>query len=280
MIERTRTPLVAHRGMLESARWHDNVLYVSDIYQHEILRIDPATGTTTVVAKMPEEPSGLGWFRDGSLMAVSVQDRKLLSVRADGSTSVFADLSTFTEFAVNDMVIDDHDHAFIGQTGFDRHAGPLQDVGSPLFRVDRDRSVHVAAEDLHVANGMVVTSDGETLIVAESLGHCLSAFDLSPSGELTNRRVWAQFESIPDGICLDAQGAVWVAFPHLSLFRRVSEGGAILEEISVEEKAVCCVLGGHDGRSLFMLITGTFDRDEAMQEPRACIEVAHVPVPG
>jgi sugar lactone lactonase YvrE len=277
---RNRETILDGHALLEGARWRSGSLYVSDLFLHQILRIDPDSGRTTIVSELDDDPSGLGWLPDGTLVAVSVERRHLLAVGDDGTYRVAADLSNHTEFAINDMTIDSAGHAFIGQVGFDRHAGPLQDVGSPLFRVDLDGSVHVAAEDLHVANGMVVTSDQATLVVAESLGHRLTAFDLAPDGALSNRRIWAQLDTIPDGLCLDSSGAIWVALPHLNVFRRVAEGGAVLEEIAVGDHAVDSALGGDDGRTLFMLCTSSFERDQAMADRKARIDITTVDVPG
>ncbi len=273
-----REVILRNRGLLEAARWHDGALYVSDIYMHEILRVS-FTGDVTVLATFPKEPSGLGWRPDGTMLAVSVEDRRLMAVDPDGAVTEVADLSSLAPYSINDMVVDRAGRAYIGQTGFDRHAGPLQDVGSPLFRVDLDGSIHVAADDLHVANGMVVTPDQHTLIVAESLGHRLSAFDVDDAGGLSRRRVWAEVDDIPDGICLDAEGLVWVAMPHQSAFVRVAEGGRIVDRVPVDGKAVCCVLGGDDGQTLVMLCTDTFNKTDATRNPAARIELVRVDVP-
>ena len=205
-------------------------------------RADPET-----VANVPAQPSGLGWMPDGSMLVVSMRDRRVLRVRDGGAPEVHADLSELAPWHLNDMVVDSRGRAYVGNFGFDLMSGaPIRTAG--IIRVDADGSATVAAEDLLFPNGTVILPDARTLVVAETLGGRLTAFDLGDDGALSNRRVWAKLSDTPDtedigeliaaggiapdGIALDAEGAIWVADALGGRVLRVREGGEILEEIS------------------------------------------------
>ena len=212
------TTLLSGRAFLEGPRWHDGVLYVSDMHGDAVLLVTEDGEVCTVVGV--EQPSGLGWLPDGSLLICSMKRRSVM--RFDGSElTVHADLSALAPFDINDMCVDRHGHAFVGQLGYDMFGG-AEPAAAPLLRVDADGSAHEAADGLRIANGMVITADNSTLLVAESWGKCITAFDLAEDGSLSNRRVWADLTDYPDGIGIDAADGVWVAGPVSDRFIRVS----------------------------------------------------------
>ncbi len=245
----------------EGPRWHQGKLWFSDFFEHAVKTVDVA-GTVETKLPVAGRPSGLGWLPDGRMLIVSMTDRLLLRLEADALV-VHADLSAIATFHCNDMVVDQVGRAYVGNFGFDldaaetsgNFAGALAAYeGAAIARVDPDCSVHTAATGLRFPNGSVITPDGRTMIVAESMARRLSAFDVATDGTLTNQRIWADTGSyIPDGICLDADGAVWVADaggPHCV---RVREGGEVLEVVDTEQRCFACMLGGDDGRTLFMI---------------------------
>ena len=284
--------LVGGGAFFECPRWHPGRLWVSDYWRHHVVAIS-ADGTTETVAEVPGAPSGLGWLPDGTLLVVSMLDTKLLRVE-DGATMVHADLSAHSGPQSNDMVIDAAGRAYVSTIDFEGFADMAT---TNLVRVDPDGSVSVAADGLLFPNGSVITPDGSTLIVAESWGQRLTAFDLRPDGSLTNRREWAgfglpqaagtpgqpaQWSCAPDGITLDAEGAVWVADAANKRALRVREGGEILEELRAGDlDVIACTLGGDDGRTLFLCVTPDFrlPPEEAARLRPARILACRVDVP-
>jgi sugar lactone lactonase YvrE len=272
---KTRTLLEGLR-FPEGPRWHDGAFYFSDMHAGQVLRIS-ADGKAETVAEVPNDPSGIGWLPDGRMLVVSMKDRRLLRQEPDGLVEV-ADLSSVATWHCNDMVVDAAGRAYVGNFGFDLHAG-----GAPrkaaMALVHPDGRIETAAEDLSFPNGTVITPDGKTLIVGESFGGCLTAFDIDADGRLSNRRLWAQLEgAVPDGICLDADGGIWVASPVSASLLRVLEGGEVTDRIAVETQAFACMLGGEDGRTLHICTAG--DSDPAKTGVRdGKIEVVEVDVP-
>jgi sugar lactone lactonase YvrE len=290
---RNLTVLVDGLAFGEGPRWHDGRLYISDIHDHRVLAVD-ADGTTTVVARHDGPLSGLGWLPDGRLLVVAM-DGFVLRLdgtaggegAAEGALTVHADVRPVADHQINDMIVHAGGWAYVGQFGYDREAGGPGSVRpSPLLRVDPDGSVHRAAEDLLVANGMALTPDGRTLLVAESAGRRVSAFSVDVQGDLADRRVWAELPPghHPDGMCIDAEGAAWVACVTTDRCLRVAEGGEVLDEVRVAEKGrhpVACVLGGPDRRSLYLLTATTYGEPEPSLAARAGrIEQVRVDVPG
>ena len=263
----------------EGPRWHDGALWFSDFYTHRVLRVG-AEGRAEVVAHVPGRPSGLGWAKDGALLVVSMMDRSLL--RLDGSRlETVADLSAVATGPCNDMVVDDAGRAYIGNFGSDRHRGePLRPAC--IARVDPDGSVTRAAEDLIFPNGTVITPDGRTLVVAETFANRLTAFDVAADGALSNRRVFAELGTcFPDGICLDAEGAVWVADSRHPRVLRVLEGGRVERtvELGAGRSAFACMLGGDDRRTLFVC-TNTGSGPTVADKTDGRVESVRVDVPG
>lgn len=263
----------------EGPRWHDGRLWFSDFYTHRVLAVSP-DGTVETILEIPQRPSGLGWTPDGALLVVSMLDRRVLRVE-NGATRVLADLSAVATGPCNDMVVDGRGRAYVGNFGYDRHKGEPPRT-TCLARVDPDGRVTRAAEDLFFPNGTVITPDGRTMIVGETQGHRLTAFDVAPDGTLSNRRVWAQFEDavFPDGICLDAEGAIWVSDARGSALLRVREGGKIDGTVSTGSRyAFACMLGGADRRTLFVC-TSTGSGPGMADKRDGAIETVRVDVPG
>jgi sugar lactone lactonase YvrE len=263
---------------LEGPRWRDGRLFVSDMHDDRVLAVG-LDGRVEAVLEVPGQPSGLGWLPDGRLLVVSMTDRKVLRVEA-GGVAVHADLSAIATFHANDMVVDGHGRAYVGNFGWDYESGAaLRTTALALVHPD-GRAVR-AAEDLAFPNGMVLTPDGRTLIVAETFARCLTAFDVAPDGSLANRRVWASVDPVfPDGICLDAAGAIWVASPLSSEVVRVREGGEVTDRIAIGRHTIACMLGGPDRRMLFVLTSQAIRRDDARAKRSARIETVHVDVAG
>lgn len=246
-------PLLDGLAFPESPRWRGGALWFSDFYTHRVMRVSPE-GRATVVAEVAGQPSGLGWLPDGRLLVVSMTDRHLL--RLDGGVlTPVADLRALVSAHCNDMVVDAQGRAYIGNFGFDLH-GRAPFAPTVLVLVAPDGQARVVADDLHFPNGAVLTPDGRTMIIAESYGQRLTAFDVAADGALTGRRVWARLAGrgvAPDGICLDAEGAVWLASPVSREVLRVREGGEVTHRIQTPGQAVACMLGGEDRRTLYVL---------------------------
>lgn len=271
----------------EAPRWRDGRLWFSDFHAHAVKSVSLA-GDLRTEFEIDDRPSGIGWLPDGSLLVVSMIKRQVLRRAADGAIRVHADLNGVATFHCNDMVVDAAGRAFVGNFGFDLEAGlaarGLDDlIADPptanLARVDPDGLVSIAAEGMRFPNGSVITPDGKTLIVGETFGGALTALDLAPDGTLGNRRLWAEtWPRAPDGIALDAEGAIWIANPFAPECVRIAEGGAVLDVIDTEFPCFACMLGGDDGKSLFMLTCPTFDEAEAAATPLGRLLVADVPV--
>ncbi len=243
-----------YRGVTftEAPRWHDGHLWFSDFYTHQVLKLDH-TAVVSKVVDVAAQPSGLGWQPDGTLLIVSMLDRRLLRFDSGALVEV-ADLSAIAGGPCNDMVVDAVGRAYVGNFGFDRNAGEAEREAD-LARVDPDGTVSIAARGLKFPNGAVITPDGKGMIIAETIGQLLTWFDIAADGSLSGRRVWADLAGhFPDGICLDAEGAVWVADARGRDLLRVGAGGAILARVAMQEGrfAFACMLGGADRKHLYV----------------------------
>ena len=206
--------------------------------------------------------------------------RKILAVSPTGEIAEHADLSGFADGHCNDMVVAANGTAYVGNFGFDHESGADFKMAR-LARVDPDGTVHEAARDLMFPNGSVITADGRTLVVGETFGGRYTAFDINDDGSLTNRRIWAEVPgSTPDGCCLDEQGAIWMADFVGGQVARVLEGGEITTSFRVEGRAVACMLGGDDGRTLYVLQSPTADPDELSGQGLSSVAVVRVEVVG
>jgi sugar lactone lactonase YvrE len=274
---RTLKVLLERLAFPEGPRWHDGKLFFSDMHAHQVLAVDMA-GKSEVICEVPNRPSGLGWLPDGRMMVVSMRDRKLLRVDRDGLKE-HGNMNKLAPFDCNDMVVDKEGRAYVGNFGFDLHANETP-RGTTLVMVAPDGSARIVAEELMFPNGAVITPDGKTLIVGESFGRRLTAFDFAADGSLKNRRVWADLDkSVPDGICLDAENAIWVACPTASEVIRVKQGGEVTERIKVETDAFACMLGGPDGRTLFVATAANSDPEKCRADRTGRIEMTQVEVP-
>jgi len=262
----------------ESPRWHEGALWFSDILAKRVMRIGGESGEPEEVLHVESSPSGLGWLPDGRLLIVAMHDRQLLRHEVDGTVSVLADLGHLAVSSCNDLLVDGAGVAYVGQFGFDaEHDEPRS---TQLLRVDPDGTMSVAAEDLNFPNGAVLTPDGSTLVIAESWTHDLTAFDVGADGSLHHRRLWAHLEgAAPDGICADAEGAVWAASPISKEVLRIEEGGRLLGRVSTgSRRAIACMLGGPTRNTLYICTAGS--RKEADLGASGRIEAIEVDVPG
>jgi sugar lactone lactonase YvrE len=208
-----------------------------------------------------------------------MRDRRLLRVE-DGALVEVADLSGHAPFHCNDMVVDAAGRAYVGNFGFDLDAHETP-CSTCLLLVHPDGRVEVAAEEMRFPNGTVITEDGATLVIGESMAGCLTAFTIGAGGALSDRRVWARLDgAVPDGICLDAEGAIWSACPLTGRVLRVREGGEVLDEVHVSRAgAYACMLGGSARTTLFVCAADSSDPDRTAVR-RGAIEVCEVDVPG
>jgi sugar lactone lactonase YvrE len=262
----------------EGPRWHERRLWLSDMHANRVVTVDEA-GRVDRVVRVAGRPSGLGWLPDGRMLVVSMEDRKLL--RYDGrSLETHADLSDLASHEINDLVVDERGRAYVSQFGFDLHHQG-QFAKTEILVVEPDGRARAAAGELAFPTGMVITPNGRTLVVGESFAARLTAFDVAEDGSLSGRRVFAKLEgATPDGICLDAEGCIWMASPPSRECLRVREGGEVVERIPTETQAIACMLGGPDRRTLFVLTAESTDPDECVKRKSARVETARVDVPG
>ena len=257
----------------EGPRWRDNTLVFSDMHDRKVLSLT-ATGTLSELLRLDDEPSGLGWLPNGDLLVVSMTERSLLRVSGDG-VSIHADLSGLADFHCNDLLVDPDGRAYVGNFGFDLHnqAAPKT---TGLIAVEPDGAARLVADDLMFPNGMVLTPDRHTLVVAESFAGRLTAFDVAPNGDLSNRRLWAQLPegAVPDGICLDSGGGIWAASPSSNDVLRLLEGGEVSHRAAMDRGAFACMLGGEH---LYVLTAADSHPDKARTARSG--QVVRVPAP-
>jgi sugar lactone lactonase YvrE len=295
MAERDVRTVLDGMSYLECPRWHDGRLYVSDFYTQQVYRVDlDGGGAAEPVVSVPEQPSGIGWLPDGTMLVVSMRDRRVLRVRDGGEPEVHADLSSLAPWHLNDMVVDAAGRAYVGNFGFDLMTlQPIRETA--IVRVDPDGTATVAADGLRFPNGTVIFPDGRTLVVAETIAGRLTAFDVDDDGALSNRRVWAQLSETvvsedmgdvlaaggiaPDGIALDAEGAIWAADALGGRVLRVRQGGEIVEEIAPGIGVFACGLAGSDGRTLVMCAAPSFAEHERRDTREAKLLACEVDVP-
>ena len=258
----------------ECPRWHNGELYFSDQHDSKVWVIG-ANGNSRLIAEVPEHPSGLGWLPDGSRLIVSMRDRRVLRENLE----TYADLRALAPGYLNDMVVDCDGRAYVGNFGFDLDAG--EKPKSTALLVIENGSASIAADDLWFPNGAVITPDEQTLIIAETFAARLTAFHVE-DGRLSNRRVFAELPGIyPDGICLDAEGAIWVACAGGNEVIRVRDGGKITHRIPLEGRhAYACMLGGADRRDLYLCTAADHRPERTVPLRSGRIERVRVQVPG
>jgi sugar lactone lactonase YvrE len=231
--------LLAGLAIGESPRWHDGKLWLCNWCTQEIATV-AADGTKDVVALVPTSfPFSIDWLPGGELLVVSGREAAVLRLTADGSLVTQADLSGLTSIC-NEIVVDSRGNTYVNG-------------GALVVLIPADGPPRLVADNIAFGNGMAVTPDNSTLIVAESHGQCLTAFDIAADGGLSDRRIWAKVDGPPDGICIDADGAVWYADVPNKHCVRVAEGGGVLDTVSVDRGCFACMLGGSDGRTLYIL---------------------------
>jgi sugar lactone lactonase YvrE len=278
---------------LEAPRWRDGRLWFSDFYGYIVRSMREDGSDVREEATVPGQPSGLGWLPDGRLLVVSMRDRKVLRREPDGTLSVHGDLSSHATGYTNDMAVDAQGRAYVGNFGFDLMGGaPLEPAA--MHRVDPDGQVTEVADDLWFPNGCAIT-DENVLLVVETWGNRVSAFDVTDSGQLVNRRIWAEFGPLPtergvaeslaqlqvagDGACLDAEGALWIADAIGDRLIRVVEGGTITDEIRPGSPVYACVLGGATGTTLFACAAPDFHEGPRKAAREARMLATQVAVP-
>jgi sugar lactone lactonase YvrE len=291
------TTLIRDRHFLEGPRWRDGRIWTSDFHAHEVISAREDGSDLRVEASLDDRPSGLGWLPDGRLLIVSMVDRLVLRRERSGELVVHADLTDYTDSEFNDMIVDAEGGAYVSSTGFDSNI-PEPVRRGPVVRVEPDGSARVAADGFFMSNGMALLSGGRVLVVAETLGNRLSAFDVDDAGALGPRRDWAVFGDLPtstdlfeilpgvvvapDGITADSEGAIWVADALKPRVLRVAEGGEILQEISTESlglAAYAAQLGGADGRTLFLCLAPDFNYEARAAAAEAIMVSTRVDVP-
>ena len=258
----------------EGPRWRDGALWLSDMHAQQVLRVS-ADGKAEVCVNLDDDqPSGLGWLPNGDLLIVSMTKQQIL--RFDGSElSLHADLSDLASWYCNDMVVDKDGRAYIGNFGFDLH-NSAKPKPAELIRVEPDGQAFVEDSDVNFPNGTVITPDDKTLIVGESFGGRLSAFDKAADGTLSNKRIWAELpdRAVPDGICLDAGGGIWSASPTTNECIRQVEGGEVTHRIELERGAFACMIGGEN---LYILTSTSSSPAQCLANRDARVEIYDAP---
>jgi sugar lactone lactonase YvrE len=274
--------LVDQLAMPEAPRWHRGEFYFSDVWAGRVHKLD-ARGRIERVAEFPgEHVSGLGFLPDGDLLAVLMNSRRIAQV-AQGQTAIRADLKPLTEFHINDMVVHGS-RAYISQPGFDMNRNPIEPRTTDIILVDADGSVGIAASGLHCPNGLAVSADGATLFVAESSAGRITTFAIAANGSLSDQSVFAQLPDggIPDGICLDTEGGVWMGVPvaltQIEGFgfgvQRIVAGGTVTHRVPVDpgRRALACVFGGDDRRSLYICTATAVHPEQALAQQGGRVE--------
>jgi sugar lactone lactonase YvrE len=272
----------------EGPRWHQERLWFSDMHGHRVVSTDVTGAARTELEVPDDEPSGLGWLPDGRLLVVAMESQQLRRVEHDGTLVLHADLASVARGSLNDMIVASDGIAYVGDMGNRIHEGGERLPGQTIA-VRPDGSWFVAADELESPNGHILTPDENVLLVAESAAARITAFDRANDGSLSNRRVYAELQpsphgpqfAPPDGICLDADGAVWVADPIGARVFRALPGGQTTEEHRFEGLVpVACVLGGPDRRTLFVCAASDWKRDEVLKAPTGVILAMDVKIAG
>jgi len=294
VVGRAIRTLASGMAFLEAPRWHRNMLYASDVYGHRVVRFG-YRGRPETVCWVPGRPCGLGWDAQGALVVASMSDRRILRYR-DGRLERFAELERSAPGDLNDLVVDRHGGLYVGNFGSMLESGDAM-RSTQLIRVDADGTHQAVGDELVFPNGMAIAANGSTLLVAETFTFRISAFDIAEDGSLTDRRDWAVFGSplrppsidaavasrqrLPDGICLDVEGALWVGDAGGHGAFRVSEGGQVLDEVRTPGvTAYAVALGGRDRRTLYMCAAPPIDVYDPTVERRGVVLACRVNVPG
>ncbi len=271
--------LLSGRVFGEQPRWHEDRLWFSDWGTREVIAVD-LEGSSEVMLRGRSFPLCVDWLPDGRLLVVSAGDGLLLRQAPDGSLETHGDLgSTSDPPAGNELVVDARGNAYVNGGGFDMMAG--EDFAPGIVAVvTPDGSARAVADGLAFPNGMLIMPDDRTLIVAESYAKRLTAFDIGTDGSLSNRRLWAELgDGVPDGICADAENAVWYADVPNKRCVRVREGGEVLQTVELDRGCFACALGGPDGATLFMVANQWSGPANMLQGRNTQVLTAGAPAP-
>ncbi|QPC87294.1 SMP-30/gluconolactonase/LRE family protein [Mesorhizobium sp. NBSH29] len=254
MEKRVTKPKVFATGLAfgESPRWHDNRLWVANWGTGEIVTINDEGNTEIVFSINATLPYSFDWLPDGRMLVVSGRDGLLLRQDRDGSLVTHANLKHLSQSPWNEIVVDGRGNIYVNGGGPQPSPGENFGPGT-IVLIRPDGSITEVADDIAFANGMAVAADKRTLILAESHGQRLTAFDIADDGTLANRRVWAYLDGFPDGICIDSEGAVWYADVPNQRCVRVCEGGKVLDTITVDRACFACMLGGDERKTLYIM---------------------------
>jgi sugar lactone lactonase YvrE len=259
----------------ESPRWHDGRLWFADWVAQEVIALD-LEGCSEVITNVRSLPFSIDWLPDGPMLITS--GRQLLRMEPDGSLVTHVDLSDLSQYGWNEIVVDGRGNTYVNNICFDFMGGGEFAPGI-IALVTSDGSIRQVADGIAFPNGMAVTPDNSTLIIAESFAKTLTAFDIADDGSLSNRRVWAELAEGGDGICIDADGAVWAG--SMKACVRVREGGEVLQRIELDRFCFACMLGGTDGRTLFMMAAEWSGTENVGKGPRTGqVLTAQAPAPG
>lgn len=281
----TETKILVDQGIVwgEGPRWHEGVLYFSDIMGKKVMKTD-LNGKAEIVVEVPGMPSGTGFLPDGRILIVSGMDGKLFSEEAGGLVE-YADMYKGLNgtMGINDMVVDSNGNAYVGCYGYDitkYRGGPAPGW---VALVTPDKKIKKVGEDIMCPNGMVITPDGSTLIAADTIARLLIAWKIESDGSLSGRRIFAKLDDGPDGISIDAEGAIWAALPHMKEVVRVLDGGEITHRVKMSHKPLACMLGGPERKTLFIVTVSADDINDpgALKEKCSCVEyVENIEVSG
>ena len=288
------TTLAGQRFFCEGPRWHQGRFWFSDFYAHEVCSVGLGGDVRSELSLGDEQPSGLGWLPNGDLLVVGMTQRQVWRRAPGKDPVVHAELGGIATFHANDMLVAPEGDAYVGNFGFDLDAyllahgiehllNALNTDPSPflgrLAHLQADGTASVAAEQMLFPNGMVLLDEGRTLVVAQTLGLELTAFDRAPNGTLSNRRVWASLKEpmvAPDGICADAQGGIWVANALAPAVLRVEAGGRITDTVTTSQNAYACALGGPEGRHLLVCTAPTSVHTAAAANANGRLEIVEI----
>jgi sugar lactone lactonase YvrE len=294
MTQREKTVIADGFTYTEGPRWHEGRLYFVDFYTYTVNAVNP-DGSIEQIAVVDQQPSGLGWLPDGRMLIVSMKDRRILRREPDGTLVTHADISAHCTGHANDMVVAANGQAYVGHFGFDLMGGADHEFASVIL-VGTDGTSRVVADGLSFPNGMAITPDGRTLIVNELFGNRVSAFGINADGTLGPRRDFAAYGDlgdeasvqkrlegasiVPDGLTMDAEGAIWIADCVNQRAARIAEGGTILDEVSTAPNGVFAVaLGGDDGKTLFLCVAPDFDEAARSAARESQVHAVRVDVP-
>ncbi len=262
----------------EGPRWRQDKLWFTDQHAKHIKTVD-TNGNSQLIAELSDLPGGLGWLPDGRLLVVSMCNRQLLVLEQE-QLRLFADLSALASFHCNDLLVDQQGRSYVGNFGYDLHAGAAVSTAE-IIMVSPEGIPKIVSTEVIFPNGMVITPGGSTLIVAETFASRLSSFNIQSDASLGKRKLWADLDgAFPDGICLDQKNGVWVACPNTGDVIRVEQGGVVTDKVTTIGNAYACMLGGIERNTLFVLTSETDDPEESVLICSGRIEMVDVSVPG